>query len=473
MILDTFYLLFKSDSKDASKGIDELDKKITSLGQKGKKRSEEENKEYQQAIKQRKELNESLKETQSQYEKIGDNIVQAATAAFTFGSITKGFLDTANVNSNLQIQAKLLGQNTSELKAYDAAAEAAGAQSGEFASYLQNTFHDLALQGGELPTIPEFVRKVREGLKGIISPKDRERYFAGLGITSPGVKAFFSENNEQFEKSIRLLSELNKNTEKGAEVARQWKESWSNTSSALSSVYTTVGIQLLPTFEKLNENITKFLGKISDDSPEAKKNIENITHAVELLAEAIAIKLIPKIIRIGIVSAGALAEFAPLLGAALVVDRIVRGKESFVGKATGQIIDKLSPAVKYLSHGEESPVDRKRKESLIKKDSYKTFSEPLPNTPEWIDQWKALNNGTNPYAAKAKTSLGIAGNSTIGLGSTLNTDTNNSRTISLKTGDIHIHTNASDVSGIAGSLSDELGRHFSNAMFNMEDGIAR
>jgi hypothetical protein len=122
-ILDTLYLLFKTDiPASAGKEVAALDKQLDELGKKGKKRSEEENKQYELLKKQRKDLLDETKQQQREVDKLADsfrglaqNALGAVTAFATFSGLKSGILDAARFNADIATQADVTRQSADEL----------------------------------------------------------------------------------------------------------------------------------------------------------------------------------------------------------------------------------------------------------------------------------------------------------------------------------------------------------------------
>src|ERR1700684_659048 len=107
-VLDTFYLLFKSDAKGAQADVAALDKQISALAAKGKSRNEAEVKELQALRKQRAEALRDIKDQTKATDELGGSFVkmvesgaQAATAFLALGAIKSGVLDATRLNSTL------------------------------------------------------------------------------------------------------------------------------------------------------------------------------------------------------------------------------------------------------------------------------------------------------------------------------------------------------------------------------------
>lgn len=447
MILDTFYLLFKSDSKQVSSDVNELAKKIEILKLKGKDRSEQENKDLKESVKQHKELSATLQENQTQYTKIAEGIAGAVTAAISFGSISKGIFGAAADNSALQVQADLIGQSTVNLKAYGQAAKDAGGSSEELGGFLQGLFQRFSAVGlgSKIPEVGEVLGKIRAQLK--IAGNDlgqRERIFQQFNVPQ-GVKSLLSLPDDEYNKSITKNLELAANTEKGARIARDYAESWSEVENALNTVFTALGSNVLPAFKDVNSELITFFKSVANN----KEDLKNITIGIEILAGAIALSLTPALVSMGIAAATAAASITAIAAVGL-----------GAYKGTKWLYDWSS------THGFNSGA----KTSAVSKGvpgSFKTSNEAL-DKPENIDIIKQLQlSHVNDLVNNGKTSLDFATKSQLGI----NNNTNSNKTISVKVGDVHIHTAATDAHGIGDEVSTQLMQHLQSAISNLDDGV--
>ncbi len=449
MILDTFYLLFKSDSKQASNDVSELAKKIELLKNKGKDRSEQENKDLKESIKRHKELSNELTENTNQYVKMAEGIAGVITAAISFRAISNGIFGTAADNSGLQVQADLIGQSTVNLKAYGQAAKDAGGSSEALTGYLQGLFERFSAVGlgSSIPEVSEVLGKIRSQLK--IAGGDlgqRERIFQAFNVPQ-GLKPLLSLPDAEYDKVIARNLELAENTEKGAKIARAYAESWSEVENSLNTTFTAIGSEVLPAFRDINKELITFFSSISKN----KQELDYIKTGIEAIAVVITAALIPALISMG---AAAATAAAPVLAIAAV------GVGAFKGAKF--LYDYSS------THGYNSPASPKGSSSKIPGESYRTSSEELddPKNAGILQQIlrgrhaDLINNGKDSIDFATKSQLGVNGGS------------GGNRSVSVKTGDIHVHTNATDAAGISNDLSSEFIRHMQHAISNLDDGVS-
>lgn len=446
MILDTFYLLFKSNSQQAQVDVTSLEKKIESLTKTGKKRTEQENKDLKDAQKQYKELQNDLKNTQDQYTKMVESATQAIVGFVSFKALAGGIFDTATTNSNLEIQSKLLGQNVSDVKAYSAAVEAAGGNTGEFSSYLQGLFERFSAVGLKLPQVDEVVNKIRQSLKQAAGDvQQQEMIFQKFNISSAGLKSFFLLPDDKFAESIAKQKQFSDNVEEGAKVARQYAEEWSNTKTAVDSVFTTIGTDLLPIFTKVNKSLQEFFGYLKDNRNDAEIVFGGAAVAITALSGVIISTLVPALASAGIAA-------TPLL--------LLAGVGAGAYKGAKALYDWSST----VGYGKNLPQEAKTgKLSLTNKESFRTSSEPLGenDTPE-MRQQRELRNAKSALNIATSTQIGSFGNSS---------SVGGDKSLNVKTGDIHVHTNATDSQGIAGSIANDLISQIRSVTANLDDGV--
>jgi len=256
-ILDTFYLLFKTDiPTSVQKEIAGLDKQLDDLAKKGKKRSEEENKEYKELQKRRKEAVQGLKDQQKEVDKISDSFVglaqnglAALTAFASFNGLKSGILNAAALNSSLEIQSKITGQNVDELRTYSAAVESAGGSSEGFLSTINSMTAAAAQNGVAFTKVADLFDYYHEKIAGL--PKQEQRRILGLGgITDPGAIAFLEQSNAKYRESIDLQEKLTKATREDYEAARTFEGARTDALHSLTSAFTHLGSDVLPTVSK-------------------------------------------------------------------------------------------------------------------------------------------------------------------------------------------------------------------------------
>lgn len=422
MIVDAFYLLFKSDSKDAVKDIAELEKKVDSLKQKGKGRSEQENKDYKEYQKQLKERNKDLKEEQQAYDRLTDSLARYAASYFSLNAIKSSFLNTVQSNAALQNQADLLGQNSAELKAYGAAAKAAGGSAEALYGYQQSLFERFADLGLNTPEIGNVFTKIREQLKlAGNNPTQREKVFQNFGVPQE-LKTLLSLGDEDYNRAIAQAHALTSNIAEAGKVSKEFAAIWAGYDQTIDDINTKLSSKLLPLFKSFY-------------------------------------------------------DFAVATGRLRASDNFFFPSQSSYDGSSSEAKEKAR--IFKLSHG-DSAHPRTNVTDAFKKnvsgDESQNQSDPLaaqkkafgiPTYDPIIEEQLHLgqiNRAKQNLDSISQTPIGVS-NVTVG--------SSGARSISVKTGDIHVHSAATDASGIASDVSSQLERHINMAISNMDDGVAR
>ncbi len=463
MILDTFYLLFKSDSAQATKDVGELDKKVDSLRQTGKKQSEQQQKDTKESTRQHKEFNESLKDTGYQYTKIAESLAQVGVATLSAGSILKSVFATGEINSNLDTQSKLLGKSALELKAYGAAAEAAGGSSQGFQADIEAQFHRFAALGLNTPSIKEILDKERAVLKQAgDDPNRRDQAFQNLGINDPGHKLLDIMPDDEYAKTIDKFQKLSDQAEKGAAIAKEYHDSWQEVSSAIDNVVTAMGSDLFPILAPVNRELAEFFNLFKDDGEGAAGVLAAIALGLGAITKGIAgaifaskaaavAEVAAPAAAGGLATLGGYGTAAAATGAGLAIPAaIVAG-----GAALAYGAYKLSSNYGYGKNATPSDPLAEKKKALGIPSSYGAE----------MDEQLRLGQ-----IARTKRDLDSVSNMPVGV-SNIAVGGGSSKNISVKTGDIHVHSAAADASGIASDTASELERHINLAISNMDDGV--
>lgn len=531
-IFSTFYLLFKTDSGQAAKDVAELDKKVDNLRQTGKKQGEQQQKDTKESTKQLKDYNESLKETGSQYVKIAEGVAQATAATISFGSIAKGIFGTAGINSNLEVQSKLLGQSAVDIKAYGAAVQAAGGSSSGFGAHIQELFERFSALGLNLPKIDDVLQKYRDILKQTNgNPAQQELAFQRLNIQDPGLKSLLLESDEDYKRDIQLQKQLAQNTQEGAVVAREFSKEWAVTGAALDSVFTTIGQDVLPVFITINKDLQDFFGYLKDNKGLAELVFGGAATGVTLLSGVIISSLIPALGTLAAVSSVALAPLAIIGGAAGIGTALYKysSTHGFNSPTRAQLGNSpLSRREQDLAFWQSQGYSREQASAWVAAAQAESGGNPNAigdggqarglfqwhpdrqaailrgtgidvTTASYDDQlkaaaWEAEQRGDAARIKSAKTAAEAAAIHTqyferptdvtgesirrgqYALDIAQNTPFSSvsggsNKSISVKTGDIHVYSQASDATGIAKDTASELEKQINLAIANMDDGV--
>jgi polyhydroxyalkanoate synthesis regulator phasin len=306
-VLDTFYLLFKTDAPGAQQQAAALDKQLDELAKKGKKRSEEENKRFQELKKQRKELTDQLKEQQRETDRLGDSFqsmiqgaVGAVTAYASFGALKAQLVDANNLNKALLILGETYGLNAVKVKAYGAATErSTGISADAFYNFAAQNARDARAK--RVPfDLDKFVENIHTSVKN---------YPPGQAPASiqqiPGAEQllpFFQLPDEQFEAAKRAGIGV-AGTQADLEAAAANSEAASKTAQEFGKIATEIDTHFTGAVEQFNAAVQSFAGIFSG-------------HPALAATEGIAGSILTTLLGVKAVSAG--ARFLGIGGAAAV-----------------------------------------------------------------------------------------------------------------------------------------------------------
>lgn len=481
MIIDTFYLLYKFDTKDAQKALKELEKKIEEFEKKGKKASEAERNELKKLIEEYRVLKKEIEDSASGYDKAYEAVQN------TIGNVTKSILgfigaqqllnkviDVSKENSSLEIQARLLGEGVKNLKAYDNIVTALGGNIGEFRNYVQGVFEELSAQGLKTPPVAELVRKLREGIKETGNdPFLQQQYFSRMNITGQGIKNLVLLSDEEFAKYINQQNAINNSLDESSKQSRKLQESTSNLNSSFQSLLTAGLKDLLPTLTEITDYFSHFIELL-----EKIPKIATFSMAALGLVSLRALKALSGIGIIGSIlgmmgGAGGIIG-AGALGGLAIGDFLMRGKDSYVSgmwEETKKIFNKLKEKV-----GDKQTIEQKQNKNQLKtgenvpEESYRFASMPLEESslsPDFIEEISTRldKKMMQKHLEEAQKHLDVANSSNIGAIGNMN----NAKNIDVKVGDIHVNTRATDPTLISNSISTELVKQCRTAMSNLDD----
>jgi hypothetical protein len=305
MILDSFYLLFKTDAGQAKNDVAELDKQISQLAAKGQKRSGEEQKELKELRKRRLENIQDLKDTTRETDKLGDSFtrlvegsVSALTAYFSFQGIKAGLLDAEKLNNALEVQAKLTGQNAGELRGYAQALQNAGGNAQDFLSYITTQQQQAAAANIKLPQADVLLQRLHDLIKGK-DITDQTRILGAAGAL--GLAPLLEKNDAEFQKDIENLKRHAEFTNQAASASRDFDAVWSETRATLTDVFSAIDADLLPALNDLGKSLTIGLHYLA----EHKHVAEGLSVGIIGVSSAITLSLIPALGKMAVAAAAA------------------------------------------------------------------------------------------------------------------------------------------------------------------------
>ncbi len=242
-ILDTFYVLYKSNADDVVKGNQRIDKSA-------------------------KETERSLKGANEQSDKLGQSFVKAvegiaslAGAFAGFNFIKNGVMQQIDYNKQLTITTKLLGQNAETWKQIaQRSAEAGGSREGALAN-LQS-LSQLAYERNQTLDPEAYIGRIRNRIKGAVTVAGKNRILDAAGLTDPGLRAqaMMSDADYAASKASGSKVTLNSEAQQNAMDANKAREALAG---AEGNLFQQIGNSLIPKIDALIGQFSDFLAHIS------------------------------------------------------------------------------------------------------------------------------------------------------------------------------------------------------------------
>jgi hypothetical protein len=239
-ILETFYILFKSDTSDIKKGSDE-------------------------ALKTTKKLNESLKETDETSEKLGvkffsivESIAGLLTGFASLHAVISGFKNTVDYDIDLGKTSRALGVNVEQLDAWDYAVR----QAGGTAEGFQNSLKNLA---EHFNTNPSVALKFLPQLADVFSKISRFSAFKlgkSLGLDEATI-LLLQQGRREVEAVLKQQRELGVVSKEDIEITTKYNKSLMNLEHGFRTLYNMLINSSLPGFTKFFDILTKGLGYLT------------------------------------------------------------------------------------------------------------------------------------------------------------------------------------------------------------------
>jgi hypothetical protein len=283
-ILETFYILFKSDTSNLKKGSED-------------------------AIKSTKQLNQSLKDTDNISGKLGERLLGILTplsgiiAGFaSVNAIISGFKNTLDYDIDLGKTSRALGINIELLDAWDNAVRHAGGSAEGF----QASIRSLA---EHFNTNPSVAIKFLPQLADVFHRISRFSAFKlgkSLGITDEATILLLQRGRREVEAVIKRQYELGVVTKKDQELTTIYNNSLIDLDISYRKLSNTLLEDLLP-------GIVKFFGFLQKGFGYLKEHKDIVIGAfVGIGAAAIAagIAFIPLSLEVGLLTLGVLAAIA-------------------------------------------------------------------------------------------------------------------------------------------------------------------
>lgn len=200
-IINTFYIMFKSNAEDVIKGNKEISRST-------------------------KETARDLENTNDKAASLGQSFVKTVEGLASIGGAVAGFNivkaginDTANFNAQLKIMGDLTKQNVGTLKQMGQAAAAAGGSATGALADIQGLTNMAAQSGKPLGPVNDYMAAVRDRLKNY-SPNERQAALGRIGINDPGLRWLLSvASDQEYAKRMGRAGQVSPLSQSSADAA--------------------------------------------------------------------------------------------------------------------------------------------------------------------------------------------------------------------------------------------------------------
>lgn len=262
--LDTFYIRFKTDASGAKVDIAALDKQITQLATKGKKRSEEEQKEFKALRQIRKESLEDIKAVTKETDALGDsfksmaqNAIGAATAFATFGALKAGIVDANRLAASLQEINTLYKVSPSKASSYAIALEHVGGNANSMYAFIEAQAN--AASDARLPfNLDNVMQTLHNNLKNDPGALTKIRQVAG----GKDAALLFLSNDEKFNSAIGF-GKAHALSDQDALAAQANKAALADAANSTQKVNAQINTQFSGAVQLFSDSVQGFAGLLN------------------------------------------------------------------------------------------------------------------------------------------------------------------------------------------------------------------
>lgn len=307
----SFYLMFKTNAKEAKKDMLDLQKTSDDTEKKVKKTKEE------------------TVELGKAFTDAVEDATRALAAYASFHAIKSGIVNTQEQNRALTIQTSLWKQNANEIAAYGSAVKSAGGDTQALYGWYEQVRQAQAKKGLPAATLGDLMQHIHNQVRGLPAPA-QQQIFGAYGISDIGQQSILASSDEDYNKSVKSATELTKNTEAAAKASQEFGKSWDMLTDSLTKFWNTVNNTILPIVSVLTDLLTSAFSAIADSPTGAVAVFVMLTAASVAFSAAI-----PSIVAgFGSISVAALALAGTLAGIVAPLAGII---------AAGYLIPKLAP----------------------------------------------------------------------------------------------------------------------------------
>lgn len=486
-IFDVFTILFQSETEDATKGVDQLDKNVDELARSTDKAATEMADLGQKA--------EQAASSQKSFLDMVGSVAKLTAGYMSMSAVIGNFVQSVNMADQLDEFTGSVDGNIEKLSAWGDAVKMNGGDMASFQSTFQSLsadFTSFAVKGkskvkpffdelgismvdakGKAREVMDVLPELADAFEGL-SKQESLAFGKKMGLDG-GTIRLLQSGRKEMDELIKRQQKLGVITAEQGAATAEFNDALDDTAHAFRSVYLTIATEILPVFSRVLEaiqDVTIFLR-------------EHKGFAIGFfgsIAAVIAAVYLPAVISAIIATAAMVAPFLPVIAAVgalaaalgLMYDDFVTWKEggkSMIGELVGDF-DKWTPVIEGWKQifNEIKDVVTSMWDAILNpldtlgaaKDKLLEFVQPIK---DMMPSWGEIKSGALMALENVNTPLSGLSSAAMGAGSIANSST-------VSVGKVEVNTQATDAEGISRDIGAQLGKQLRQTAATYDDGVA-
>jgi ASC-1-like (ASCH) protein len=232
-IFETFTLLFKTDSAQLKKEVDDVKKKTSETTEVFK------------------DVQDQTKKTDNEFINLSKSLAAVAATYFGAASVIGGFKSSLSQTTNLSQLSKQLDVDIETLDAWGRAVENSGGSAASFQSSLQSLAETFNTSGA---VALEYLPKLAEKFQNLTATQ-AQIYGKRLGL-SPDIITFIRQGRLSIESQVEEQKAIGVTTQKDTELAEKYNAATGKLSDSFDDLKRAILEDALPELTKLVEVLT-------------------------------------------------------------------------------------------------------------------------------------------------------------------------------------------------------------------------
>jgi hypothetical protein len=442
-ILDTFYILFKSNAKDVDKDMADA-KKAT--------------KEFQQQI----------NDADKPVSMLGQSLLKVAANSVAAFATWEGLKNTAShiqdVNFQLYKTQTLTGINARELAVWDNAIQSITGNQGQFSQFAAGYAKYLQSIGvGTDKLIPNLKDFIKE-LKTLDETQAALRFSQMSKGTGLGDDFLLAIRSGKLDKAMDDAEGYTRVTKEGTKAVSDFQSAWVTAAKNIEGAFTEMWGVIAPIFTKILDFF---------NSPVQSTGILAVITAVLAAISAVIPGLQGVAIGLGVAS----ASFATASGVSYYKEKhqpSPKKIDSTTGEYLPPVPDKILGGIANAPAGKALDKN-KAMGSIVEPDWNPALAPKIKNQKQNIENKARTNEQPvsafplydNKFIEEAQTNIRAADTSPLNTSPV--SSTSNSSAVNI--GNVTVNTQATDAQGISKAIKEELQREYRNTISNNDDMV--